>query len=423
MGGGLLSLVSVLAVFQPALAQGGAGPQPGARIVVTADDLPEPYATGSASNPPVRVARPAGATLAVPEGFAVTLFADGLAHPRWLAVAANGDVFLAQSSAGLVTLLRDGDGDGVADERQTFARGLAFPTGMVIASDHVLVADVNGVWRFPYDPEAPSGGAPADGHEAGERLTPEGALAGPGGHSTRTLIAAPANHPAAGRLYVTVGSRSNLAEEPPPRATIQMFGPDGTALGTMASGLRNPVGVAFHPADGSLWTVVNERDGMGDRLGPDYLTRVEDGAFYGWPYAWLGDRPQPGMAERRPDLVARTRMPELLFEAHSAPLGLVFYDHAGSDGFPAEMRGDAFVALHGSWNRSRPVGYTVVRVRFDGAQPAGGYEVFASGFWSGGNSTAHVWGRPAGLAVDRQGGLLVADDVSGAVWRIAWAGN
>jgi glucose/arabinose dehydrogenase len=210
-----------------------------------------------------------------------------------------------------------------------------------------------------------------------------------------------------------------VAEEEPPRATIRVFAADGSGGRTFASGLRNPVGIAIRPGSDELWAVVNERDGLGDGLVPDYLARVREGAFHGWPYAYAGPNPDPDFGAKRPDLVAATVVPDVLFESHSAPLGLVFYEGAQ---FPDEYRGDAFVALHGSWNRSRPTGYKVVRVPFEDGRPVGGYENFAVGFWIEGEETARVWGRPAGLALGGDGSLLVADDAGGTVWRIRWVG-
>ena len=203
-----------------------------------------------------------------------------------------------------------------------------------------------------------------------------------------------------------------------PRATIQRFSIDGTHQETFVRGLRNPVGLAFYPGTEDLYTVVNERDGLGDGLVPDYLTRVQAGENYGWPYAYLGPHPDPDYGAKRPDLVAATATPDLLFEAHSAPLGLVFYQGMQ---FPTRYRGGAFVALHGSWNRAAPTGYKVVYVPFEKGRPKGGYDDFLVGFWAGGESTAKVWGRPAGVAVAKDGSLLVADDAGGAVWRVAFA--
>ncbi len=384
-------------------------PEVGERIEVSLEELPPPYATRSASNAPVRIARPEGATLDVPPGFHVNLFADGLDHPRRMAVAPNGDVFLAQSSEGRITLLRDSDGDGRADLTRTFARGHRYPHGLVVHGGYLYVADLRYVWRYRYEPGQTRAAAQP------EPVTPGGALGeGIGSHRTRNL----AFSPDGGAFFVAIGSRRNISEELPPRATVQVFDADGSGQRTYASGLRNPVGIAFRPGTGELYVVVNERDGLGDELVPDYLTRIEDGDFFGWPYAYLGPNPQPGYADRRPDLVARAKRPDVLFRAHSAPIGLVFYDGRQ---FPPDYQGDAFVALRGSWNAARPRGYMVVRVPFRDGRPAGGYEVFATGFWARGHDRARVWGRPAGLAVAADGSLLVADDTGGAIWRISYA--
>jgi glucose/arabinose dehydrogenase len=194
---------------------------------------------------------------------------------------------------------------------------------------------------------------------------------------------------------------------------------DGANQSTFASGTRNPTALAFHPASGDLYAVVQERDGLGDRLVPDYLIRVQQGAFYGWPYAYVGQHPQPGFAQLRPDKVKASVQPDLLFEAHSSTMDLVFYD---GQQFPAEYRGDAFVALKGSWNRSEPTGYKVVRVAFKDGKPQGSYENFVTGFWVSGKDRAEVWGRPAALAVAKDGSLLIADDTGGTIWRIAYTG-
>ena len=408
-----VALFALAAVAIPLAQDGGtawAGPAPGERFRVDAAELPAPYATRSAVNPPRRVDRPAGALPQAPAGFAVELFADGFDHARWLAVAADGTVFLAEPGLGQVTLLRDADGDGRAEVRVPFARGFDSPHGLALRDGYLYVADLARVWRVPWRPGA------TDPPGRAEPVTPAGSLGDPGGHWTRNL----AFHPDGSRFYVAVGSRGNIAEEPAPRATVQEFGADGGGQRTFAAGLRNPVGIVFRPGTAELWVVVNERDGMGDGLVPDYLARIRDGDFFGWPYAYLGPHPQPGFAERRPDLVAKTVAPDLLFRSHSAPLGLVFYD---ADQFPADYRGDAFVALHGSWNAARPEGYMVARVPFAEGRPRGHYEAFLTGFRTDDSAEgrARVWGRPAGLAVAADGSLLVADDVADAIWRVRWA--
>lgn len=380
--------------------------EPGQRFEVRLDALAEPHETPSVFNGSASVARPEGALPEAPEGFVVSVFADGLQHARWLAVAPNGDVFLAESFQGKVTVLRDEDGDGRAEIRDTFADGLSRPHGLLFIEDALLIGDVRGVWRVPYQ----SGDLKAQGMAP---ITKPGALGQSGGHWTRNLALSPDG----AHLFVAVGSRGNVAEEPEPFASVQRFARDGSKQMTFASGLRNPVGIAFYPGTNDLYVVVNERDGLGDGLVPDYLTRITEGAFFGWPYAYLGANPDPDFGAKKPDMVAQSQTPDLLFESHSAALGLVFYDH---DQFPAEYRGDAFVAFHGSWNSAKPTGYKVVRAKFEDGRPVGWYDNFLTGFWTAGDERAEVWGRPVGLAVTQDGSLLVADDVANVVWRVSY---
>ena len=381
--------------------------EPGMRIRIDPADLPEPYATPSEGNSPDTVPIPNPVPLRAPAGFAVNLFAGDLDHARWLAVAPNGDVFLAEPSSDQITVLRDADGDGKAETRLTFADGFARPHGLAFHDGHLYVADTRRVWRIAYA----DGDLRARGKT--EPVTGKDSLGSDDGHWTRNI----AFSPDSSRFYVAVGSNSNLGEEPLPHASVQEFQADGSGQRTFASGLRNPVGIAFYPGTDDLYVVVNERDGLGDELVPDYLTRVEDGGFYGWPYAYLGPHPQPKFAKRRPDLVERTLAPDLLFRSHSAPLGLVFYD---ATQFPEEFRGDGFVAMHGSWNAGVPRGYFVARVPFENGRPAAYYEVFLSGFRLDGDKTAKVWGRPVGLAIAKDGSLLVADDIADAIWRVSY---
>jgi glucose/arabinose dehydrogenase len=361
------------------------------------------------ANPAHRVQRGPGDHLLVPPGFKAGIFADGLDQPRWMAIAPNGDVFLAESNAGKITVLRDLDGDGRADLKRPFAIGFDHPHGLAFQSGALYVADTKAIWRIAYKDGA---------LEAGPKMpiTRPGAIGAGGSHWTRNLAFAPDGE----AFYVAIGSRGNVEEDPAPNATVARFAKDGTALGVFASGLRNPVGIAFYPGTTDLYVVVNERDTYGDNLVPDYLTSIAQGDFLGWPYAYIGNHPDPEFGKMRPDLVARTKLPDLLFESHSAPLGLVFYEGAQ---FPESYKGDAFVALHGSWNAGKPTGYKVVHVPFENGRPAGGYETFVSGFWVSGTQTAEIWGRPAGLAVARDGSLLIADDTSKTIWRISYTGT
>jgi glucose/arabinose dehydrogenase len=220
--------------------------------------------------------------------------------------------------------------------------------------------------------------------------------------------------------FVAVGSSGNLGVEPAPKASIQRFDEDGSNQTTYATGTRNPTALTFHPDTGELWALVQERDGLGDILPSDYLIRVQQNGFYSWPYAYIGKHPQAGFANLAPDKVAASITPDLLFQAHSSVLDLVCY---AGDQFPAEFKGSLFVALKGSWNRSVPTGYKVVRVPFKDGRPEGYYENFATGFWASGESRAEVWGRPAALAIAKDGALLVADDTGGTIWRTSYTGK
>ena len=383
---------------------------PGTVISIDIAALPQPYSPPSPANPPRTIPKPARAMPLVMPGFAVNEFARGLKNARNLKVAPDGAVFLSEPRIGQITLLRDTDGDGRADSMTAFADGFRNPHGLAIGEDFILVGDLDGIWRLPYTSGDTKTRAPA------VQVTPRRALGDPGGHSTRNVVL----HPDRTRFYVAIGSRGNIAEEPAPRATIQEFQIDGSDQRTFASGLRNPVGTAFNPGTNDLYTVINERDGLHDELVPEYMTRVQDGGFYGWPYSYLGSNPQPNFADRRPDLVAAARIPDTLFRSHSAPIGLTFYT---SDQFPAHYQGGAFVTLHGSWNAAQPRGYNVVFVPFENNQPKNEYTVFASGFWARGEERAEVWGRPSGIAVAADGALLIADDVSQTIWRITYDGE
>lgn len=381
------------------------------RIQIQASDLPQPFASESANQSPQVIDRPANAQLQVPPGFKVEVFAQGLSRPRWLLVADNGDVFLAESYNDRIRLLRDTDGDGKAEVNQVFAdRGLNQPFGMAIAPDGktFYIANTDSVVRFPYQ----QGQTQLQGQpQVITTLTGGGNLPG-GGHWTRNIVFRPDGK----KLFVSVGSYGNVGEEPLPRASIQIMNPDGSDRQTYASGLRNPNGLDFHPITGTLYTTVNERDGLGDDLVPDYLTSVKPGGFYGWPYAYLGANPDPRMP-RRPELEQKAIVPEVLFQAHSAALGLVFYN---GQQFPAEYRHDAFVAFRGSWNRAQGTGYKVVRVPFTAqGKPEGYYEDFLTG-WLDNPQIPTVWGRPVGLAIAKDGSLLITDEPGGKIWRVSY---
>ena len=401
----------------------------GHRFHIDPNDLPAPK-TGPIVTGRSLVVPFNGQPLEVPPGFTAAPFVTGLVNPRRLLVLPNGDVLVAEQSAGYVTLLRD-DGEGRAKWIDRHVEDLNRPYGLALRGDEILVADQDAIWRVPHvvgnlragrpvppqkaEEVPPDQRKPVPGAYGAELLTKKGVFGIPVGHQNRHL----AIDPKTGGLYAGVGSSGNIGVEPEPKATIQRFDADGSNQATFASGMRNPTAFAFQPQTGDLWAVVQERDGLGDNLPSDYLIRVQQGGFYGWPYAYIGKHPQPGFAQLAPDKVEATITPDLLFQAHSSLLDLVFYE---GDQFPAEYKGSLFVALKGSWNRSIPTGYKVVRVPFKEGRPEGWYENFATGFWASGEQRAEVWGRPAALAVAKDGSLLVADDTGGTIWRISYKG-
>lgn len=392
-----------LALALPVLAE-PPGQTPGAHFRYSPANLAKPNRAEAVGNPPDVIARPKDARLRVPEGFVITLFAAGIASPRTLLVLPNGDVLAAQSGAGRIALLRDRDGDGKADRIESFVSGFELPFGLAYHDGAVYVGDVHAIWKLAYTPGALHAGTR-------ERVTRPGALGNWDFHNTRNIAFGPK-----GELFLAEGSMDNVGEDPLPHAAVSRVLPDGT-LEAFATGLRNPVGLAFRPGTDDLYVTVNERDMLGNNLVPDYFTRIGKGDFFGWPYAYTGHRPDPNFGKKRPDLVAKTKTPDVLFRSHSAPLGFVFY---AGNAFPAEYRGDAFVALHGSWNAAPPRGYKVVRIRFANGRPDGSYENFVTGWWRSGNDPAKVWGRPAGLAVAKDGSLLIADDAGKAIWRVRY---
>jgi glucose/arabinose dehydrogenase len=399
--------------------------KPGVQRLIKPSDLPAPFATGSASNAPENVEKPADALPQAPAGFTVTEFASGLEQPRVIAIAPNGDIFVADSGAGAIRVYRMGE-DGSATDLGTFAEGLDQPYGIAFypAADprYVYVANTGSVVRFPYK----AGDAKASGDA--ETIVAELPV---GHHWTRDLVFS-----ADGKtMFVSVGSGSNVGEGtmegPAPagfveknplgaaweqeeeRAAVLAFDPDGKNRRIYATGLRNCSGMAVQPGTDALWCVVNERDELGDDLPPDYATHVEEGKFYGWPWYYIGGNEDPRHAGERPDLADKVTVPDVLFQPHSAPLGIGFYEGSA---FPADYQGDAFVALHGSWNRDRRTGYKVARLIFDDGKPTGVYEDFLTGFVT---DAQNVWGRPVDVEEAKDGSLLVSDDGSGRIWRVA----
>ena len=391
---------------------------PGVRRKITVNDLATPYDTPSANNFPRVAPRPEGAWPKAPQGFEVTEFATHLEEPRVIVRAPNGDLFLAESRANRVRVLRDADGDGKPEVNQVFATGLNRPFGIAFhpvgtEPKFVYVGNTDSVVRFPYT----AGDTKASGAaETVVKDVPSGnERVGGGGHWTRDLEFSPDGK----TLYVSVGSRSNVDDDDREkrRAMILAFDPEGGNERVFASGIRNPVGLATHPKTGQLWTSVNERDGLGDNLVPDYITHVEEGGFYGWPWYYLGPNLDPRHKGKRPELKDKVIVPDVLLQSHMASIDLTFYD--GSQ-FPGEYQHDAFAAEHGSWNRARRVGYKVVRVPMKDGKATGEYEDFLVGFVT---REGNVWGRPAGVAVAKDGSLMVTDDGSGTVWRVAYKGQ
>jgi glucose/arabinose dehydrogenase len=372
-------------------------------------DLPPPEVQRGPINFSKVIPRPEGAQLQMPAGFSVTEYAADLAKPRWMALAPNGDVFVSESETNRITILRDTNNDGKVDERFTFAEGLARPFGMAFWKDYFYVGNTNAVIRYKYKP----GQTKAEGEP--EKLI-DLPMNGYREHWTRNILFSPDGK----KLYVTVGSKSNVdAGEEPMRAAITEINPDGTGQRIFASGLRNPLGLAWNPTTKQLWAAVQERDLIGNDLVPDYVTSIKEGGFYGWPYAYIGSNIDPRRKGERDDLAKTTIVPDVLIQAHSAILGLVFYE---GKMFPKEYQGDAFVALHGSWNRDKRTGYSIIRIRFQNGKPVGGYDDFITG-WMLGEDRAEVWGRPVGLLVLNDGSMLITDDGANKIWRVTYQGR
>ncbi len=390
--------------------------KPGDFRKITVADLPQPYATQSAGNPPKDVPRPSNMWPQAPAGFKVELYAnDGMTLPRELRTAPNGDLFLADSYSGQIEIFRGITKEGKPEQRSVFATGLKRPFGMAFYPrgsnpQWLYVGNTDSVVRFPYH----TGELKASG--AAEVVIPS--IPAGGGHWTRDL----AFSPDGAKLFVSVGSGSNVNDpDTHPaefhRANILEFTPDGKFVKVYAYGIRNPVGIAINPTTGQLWCSVNERDALGDNLVPDYITSVKEGGFYGWPYYYMGAHQDPRLEGKHPELKDKAIVPDVLLQPHNASLELTFYE---GEQFPADYKGDIFAAEHGSWNKSVRAGYEVVRVPLNNGKSDGVYEDFLTGFVT---PQGDAWGRPVGVAVAPDGSLMVSDDVSKSIWRVVYTGK
>jgi len=389
---------------------------PGVRRKLVADDMPAPYATASADNVSTIVPRPAGALPRVPEGFVVDLLTTDVTQPRMIRAAPNGDIFVVESAAGRVKVVRGADRAAGPLQVQVFATGLRQPFGIgffpAAAPRWVYVANTDSVVRFPYADGDLTARGPAE--TIVDNVSGGGRLRG-GGHWTRDLVFSSDGS----KMYVSVGSRSNVSDDAPEarRARIFEYTPDGKNERVYATGIRNPVGLAVHPVSHELWTSVNERDELGDHLVPDYITRVRDGGFYGWPWFYIGAHQDPRHPGKHPELAGQVIVPDVLLQSHSASLGMMFY--TGTQ-FPPEYRLQAFAAEHGSWNRARRTGYKVIWAVVKAGVPTGEYVDFMTGMVT---PEGNVWGRPVAVAQTQQGALVVSDDGGNCLWRIRYVGS
>lgn len=389
--------------------------KPGNSRKITLSDLPAPFATASAGNGPSMAPRPAGAMPIAPKGFKVNLYAEGLGTPRVIRVAPNGDIFLAESGTGQIRVFRGMTADGKPQQTEVFATHLNRPYGIAFYPlgpnpQWVYIGDTDAVVRFPYH----NGDLQARGKAEHIADVPAGQ-----GHWTRDIAFSLDGK----TLYVAVGSASNINDpDTSPaekhRANILAFDPDGSHMRVYAWGIRNPSGIAIDPKNGQLWTTVNERDGLGDNLVPDYITSVREGGFYGWPWWYMGSHQDPRHEGKHPELKDKVITPDVILQPHNASLQITFYE---ADRFPAQYQGDLFAAEHGSWNRSTRVGYEVIRIpRHHTDKATGEYEDFLTGFVL---PDGRVWGRPVSVTAAPDGSLLVTDDGSNSIWRVdyVWA--
>lgn len=389
---------------------------PGIRRLITPADLPQPFATESVDNGPHLIPRPAGAVPVAPSGFKVDLVSQDLHNCRKIVTAPNGDLFIAESAPGRIRALRVND-QGKVQDSSAFADDLDRPFGIAFyppgdSPQYVYIANTGSVVRFPYK----SGDLKASGKP--EMIVSDisaGGLLRGGGHWTRDVVFGLDGK----NMYVSVGSFSNNDDSPREknRADVLEYNPDGSGFRIYASGIRNSVGLATNPTTGQIWGSVNERDGLGDNLPPDYITHFEDGGFYGWPWYYIGSNPDPKHQGKHSELASKVIIPDVLIQAHSASLCMTFYS---AEQFPPEYRNGAFAAEHGSWNRAKRTGYKVIFVPMKEGKAAGEYVDFLTGFVSSDNA---VWGRPVGVAVGKDGSLFVTEDGSNTLWRVTYTGR
>ncbi len=396
------------------------GQKPGTVHKITAHDLPPPYATASAANGPSLVPRPASAWPQALPGFKVELYASQLENPRLIRTAPNGDLFLAESRPGRIKVFRGVRQNGTFEKMEIFATGLRQPFGIAFYPlgpnpKYVYVGNTDSVVRFPYE----NGDMKARGpQEVVVPHLPAGGLLRGGGHWTRDIAFSLDGK----KMYVSVGSFSNVDDTDNNsmefhRANILEANPDGTALRIYAWGIRNAVGIAVNPQTGELWGSVNERDGLGDNLPPDYITHIQDGGFYGWPWYYIGGNQDPRHQGKHPELKGKVIIPDVLIQPHNASLEMTFYE---GQQFPPEYRGDVFASEHGSWNRAVRTGYEVIRVPLKKGRATGEYQDFLTGFVT---PDGEVWGRPVGITVAKDGSLMVSDDGSNSIWRVSYVGS
>lgn len=361
--------------------------------------LPEPYATPSVSNGPKIIAQPEGAKLTVPEGFAIEAYLSGFISPRFMLAGKNGEFLVSDTFAGKVYVVKD-------KAKKLLIRDLNNPYGLAFYKEWLYVAETTAVRRFKYDPESQIS------LSDGEKIVDLAEFNR--GHITRTIIFDRTYE----KFYLSVGSRSNVdAGEPAMRAAISRFNPDGSDHEIFASGIRNGVGLRFN--NDQLWVSSHERDALGDDLVPDYLTTVNQDDFFGWPFAYIGPHEDPRHAGVAPEMVAKTRYPDVLLGSHVGAMDFIFYS---GDQFPEKYRGGCFIAFHGSWNRSKRVGYQIAFIPFRNGKPAAGPEEFVTG-WMLSPEMIEVWGRPVGLLQLQDGSILITDDASGKIWRVSYTGE